>query len=354
MVDVIIAGGGIVGMLCALELTERKQRVLLLDDQPRPSASVAAGGILSPLFPWRYSAAITRLCRDAVLRYQQLDEDIRAAGGVSAEVMATGMLAVTADAPGLVADWAAAHGEQVDCRGEVAPGQYQYWLPGVGSVRSPRLVAGLRTLLEVRGVTWLTAALEDYRCDGSGVSVMAAGQRLAARDLVLANGWRLQQWLPGAWQETVFPAKGEMLAYQLAPGDLAEIRLSETGYLIPRADGLVVAGSTLQPGVADVSPTVEAAASIGAMAAALMPALAGRRPDYHWAGVRPGTSRAAPLMGVLPDTQGRVWVCGGHFRNGIVMAPASARLLVKVMVGEADAAVLEDYSFSSPASSDSF
>lgn len=355
MADVVVAGGGVVGMLCALELTRRGAQVALLDagDQA-PAASSAAGGILSPLFPWRYSSAVNRLCRDALPAYLQLAEQARAVGSDDIDIMTTGMRAWCAEAPAAVSAWADSAQVAVDHVSARQDGQHEYWLPEVGSVRCSRLIKGLSALLEASGVQVRTAPLESYSLRHDGVDCQTREGVLKTSRLLLATGWQLHKWLPPQHAASLFPAKGEMLAYQLSPGVLTEIRLSEQGYVIPRRDGLVVVGSTLEPGVSDTTRTAAACQRLEQTAHALLPALRGAAPAFQWAGVRPGTERAAPLMDQLPETDGRVWVCGGHYRNGIVMAPASARLLVQAMTGELARAALDDYSFSSPGSSDNF
>ena len=355
MADVVVAGGGVVGMLCALELTRRGAQVTLLDDgEYSPPASSAAGGILSPLFPWRYSPAVNRLCRDALPAYQQLAEQARVAGSGDVDVMATGMRVWCSEAPELVSGWARSTQVVVDHVGTGQNGQQEYWLPEVGSVRCSRLLKGLSALLVASGVTLRSTALRGFSVSEQGVECETASGVLVASRLVLATGWQLQKWLPSRYAAWLFPAKGEMLAYQLPPGVLTEIRLSEGGYVIPRRDGLVVVGSTLERGVSDITQTAAACQRLEQTAHALLPALRGAAPAFQWAGVRPGTERSAPLMDELPDTDGKVWVCGGHYRNGIVMAPASARLLVQVMTGELERTAIADYSLSSPGSSDNF
>ncbi len=86
-----------------------------------------------------------------------------------------------------------------------------------------------------------------------------------------------------------------MLLYRLAPGRVPSIVLTENGYLIPRADGAVLAGSTLKEGDDSTHPTEEGRRKLEAMAASILPALADQAPEHHWAGVRPGCGRTGPI-----------------------------------------------------------
>ena len=149
------------------------------------------------------------------------------------------------------------------------------------------------------------------------------------------------------------PVKGQMLRYIGVGAVPDEVVLAAEGYLIPRRDGSVLAGSTLEPGRDDTRVDESARARLQMTAERLWPALQGLSPENHWAGVRPGRRRDVPVIDAV-TADGRVWICSGHYRNGLVSAPASARLLVQGMLGENTDLDLAAYSFSSPGSSDSF
>jgi glycine oxidase len=103
-------------------------------------------------------------------------------------------------------------------------------------------------------------------------------------------------------------------------------------YLIPRLDGHVLCGSTLEYVGFDKSTTEQAAKTLHQAALSIWPALAQAPLIQQWSGLRPGSANGIPFIGSLPK-QPRVWVNAGQFRNGLVLAPASARLLVDQMLG---------------------
>jgi glycine oxidase len=355
MTDVLIVGAGIVGLLSALELTDRGRRVTVIDAPAvYPPASWAGGGILSPLHAWRYADPMNRLTADATARYQGLVTRLAGSAGLRRDDLNLSGLWVAVDEPerARARVWArawrlpcreAAQGEHLPGAGE-APG---LWFPEIGNIRIPRLLKALRGALKGRGVTFVSARVERLWPEGRGAEVaLAGGERLrAAMVLVSAGAWGARLLAPLGVALPLFPAKGEMLLYRLAPGRVPAMILTEQGYLIPRADGAVLVGSTLEEGEGSHYPSVTGRWALEKKAAALLPALAGLRPVAHWAGVRPGCRRDYPYLGRVPGCEG-VFAAAGHYRNGLVAAPASAELLARLMCGERPA-LAADYSLSS-------
>ncbi len=156
--------------------------------------------------------------------------------------------------------------------------------------------------------------------------------------------------LDSTLRDVLMPVKGEMLLYQLEPGEIPAILLADAGYLIPRLDGLVLAGSTLEAGVVDMRPGEAANRSLAETAAHWYPPLATRQPVAQWAGVRPGTRRALPFIGPLRN-HSRIHLASGHFRNGLVSAPATGQLMAELLAGIAPFCDPAPYSPSSRSSS---
>jgi len=141
----------------------------------------------------------------------------------------------------------------------------------------------------------------------------------------------------------VEPVRGQMIMYQTVPGLLRHITLDRGYYLIPRQNGLVLVGSTLEYVGFNKDTTATARAELQDRALALMPALADYDIVRHWAGLRPGTKDNIPFIGEHPKISG-LFVNAGHFRNGVVMAPASAQLLVDCMLERPSFTPFEPYS----------
>lgn len=357
MSHVVIVGAGIAGMLSALELADRGWQVSLIDAGPaNPPASWAGGGILSPLFPWRYPASLLPLTRHARHDYALWRDRILDAAGVDPELLDGGMV-VLADAAGQqqASDWAALNGMPVQC-GSAA--SWFPWLqdspavrlPDVARIRNPRLLQGLALLIRQSRIQWLQGHVEALQTSSSGVRLQtSAGVLQADHALVTAGAWS-QKLLPQLTSIT-YPVKGQMLLYRAPEPFPDQVLLAEQGYLIPRSGGLLLAGSTVEPDQWDGRPTEQACKQLQQTVAQLWPALGKVQPLAQWSGIRPGCRRAVPIIGPVADSHERLWVNTGHFRNGLVCGPASARLVAQLISGQTPFCDPGPYSVSSSESS---
>lgn len=128
------------------------------------------------------------------------------------------------------------------------------------------------------------------------------------------------------------PVLGQMLLYRMEPGWLTTMVLHKGRYAIPRRDGHVLVGSTLEQRGFDKAVTAEAQRELRAAAEQMLPALRDVAPVRQWAGLRPGAPDGVPLMGRVPGHE-KLWLCAGHFRNGLVLSPASAQLMADLLLG---------------------
>lgn len=350
-----MAGGGIMGLACAWTLAGAGIPVTLVDPGEAESrATWAAGGMLAPLGEAPEPGPFLELALRSLALFPDFAARLEAASGRSVGLHLDGKL-LTAATDGAVEglarrrDWLLAGGHAVR------------WLDG-GQTRalepalSPRTRAGL--LLEGNGRVdnrALQEALETaaYRAgvvrirdrvaavrarDGRVEGVeLAGGRNLAASAVLLAAG---------AWSGTVEglprplpvrPVKGQMLA--LAPGHrpLSRVVTSPEAYLIPRETErgpLVVVGATSEEAGFDLTLDHGRQEALRRGAAALVPALADVPVVERWAGLRPGTPDDLPVLGPDPDLPG-LFFATGHYRNGILLAPATAQALARWMTGEA-------------------
>ncbi len=174
------------------------------------------------------------------------------------------------------------------------------------------------------------------------MSGVACGrERFPADHVVVAGGaWTAR--ILGALGEPVpvEPVRGQMLLFRARPGLLKHILLYEGRYAIPRRDGRILMGSTMERVGFDKSTTRQALDELRKAAYSLLPALRESELERHWAGLRPGSPEGVPVIGVHPQVAG-LYINSGHFRNGVVTGPASARLLTQIILGKqtlADAA----------------
>lgn len=344
----LVVGAGIIGLLLAHELSNRGLRVCLIERGDRPmAASWAAGGILSPLQPWNEPEPILQMAKRSQALYPGLIERLLQSTGVDAEYQSSGLLLLEPFDQKSIEDWARRFGsaqEWLDARRwqELEPRLYKQdskalLLPGIAQVRNPRLLKALRLALEARGVAMVSdnsveICVQSGRCTG----VRCDGEFMAAGQVVVAAGaWSSQILVDHGSVLAVEPVRGQMLAFQADPGLLGHIVLREGQYLIPRRDGLILAGSTLETVGFDAGITAAAAKNLHKMAAGLLPALGDMKPDYHWSGLRPATADGLPVIGAHPGIAG-LFLNYGHYRNGILLAPAAAELLADILQGRAD------------------
>lgn len=341
MREVVIVGGGIVGLLSAFELTKREIPVIVIDESGGRQASWAGGGILSPLYAWRYSDAMNRLTFDAMQRYVALFGELVGSSLDWSDLHRGGLWAhVGSEEFAKMKDWAARWGVSYEVLSgkELLPSfpfAEGILFPDLGSVRNPRLLKALRNYLVSRGVSFIRDKVVSLIPKQKGVILETRDRRVVdARSLVISAGVGSNKMLSMLGVSLpMFPVKGEMLLYQLPPGKVPAIMLTESGYLIPRSDGAILVGSTLAQGDASTYPTVSGRYQLEAVAAKLLPELSGLKPLYHWAGVRPGSALDHPYIGPVPGLAG-VFVASGHYRNGLVSAPATAEILAQMVCGE--------------------
>jgi glycine oxidase len=142
---------------------------------------------------------------------------------------------------------------------------------------------------------------------------------------LIAAGARSSELFPGL--PKTFPVRGQLLGWRLEPGALRGILHADHTYVFQRSSGLMVAGSTTEHVGWDDRVNPAAIADVHSRAAKLFPRLEGLEPDEEWIGFRPGIEADGPLIGQIPGTN--VWAAFGHYRNGILMAPETARIIAE-------------------------
>jgi glycine oxidase len=212
------------------------------------------------------------------------------------------------------------------------------WQPDSARVRPPRLLAALRRRAAGLGVL-VTSHCEVSALLGDGRGVRgvrtARGQDLEAEAVVLAAG----AWSGGlaatlGLQVAVRPVRGQILLLLGRPCVLVPTVNNGDSYLVPRRDGRILVGSTMEDVGFEAWTTPEAIVRLRCQARALLPATEGMVGEMAWAGLRPGTADRVPYIGTVPEVPGLV-LATGHFRNGILLAPITARCVAAVLAGRA-------------------
>lgn len=346
--DVIVVGAGVMGLVSSSNLARSGCQVTLLERASTGiEASWAGGGIVSPLYPWRYSLAVTALTSWSQGFYPRLCEQLLMATGIDPEVCTTGLYWLDLQDEEGALSWAQREGQDL-VSAQIASVQAAVpalasgfcralHMPGVANVRNPRLLKALRAALRqednvrIQEQCLVTGFIQE---SGRICGVQTDRGELRAEHVVLAAGaWSGELLSALGLDLPVQPVKGQMILYKCAPSFLTSMVLAKGRYAIPRKDGHVLVGSTLEFAGFDKTPTSEALVSLQASAEALLPGLAHAEVVGHWAGLRPGSPEGIPFIGELPEHPG-LWLNCGHYRNGLVMAPASCELLKNLMLGE--------------------
>ncbi len=350
MNSVIIIGAGIIGMLSARLLVKNGVSVTLIEQgYAGKESSWAGGGIISPLYPWRYSESVTALAQWGQKHYPASLKDIYHSSGIDPEYIKSGLLYLDiGDELEQAIQWEQQFGYDFECfSGEdlksIEPGldysnaERQGWFTGsIGQVRNPRLVRALREDLLKLEVTieQQTQAQAFISEQGAVKGVVTDKGTFYADKVVLAGGaWSarlLEKWLK---TPKIAPVKGQMIVFKARPGLVSRIVLSKGRYVIPRKDGRVVVGSTVEFEDFDKTTTAEVLQELKQEAGRIIPALANYPVEKQWAGLRPGSIDGVPYIGEHPELK-NLYLNAGHFRNGVVIGLASCQLLVNQLLAQ--------------------
>jgi glycine oxidase len=328
---IIVIGAGAVGLASAMYLLERGRAVSVLErGEAGHEASWAGGGIMSPLCPWDYPEEVSRLALAGMARFEAFTAELKAATGVDTEYLRCGMRVLSPFDRKRAAAWCEAHGMRYVLSDDAI------FLPEIAQVRNPRLLQAMRArVVQLGGRIVEHCEVLAFETQAGRVrSVRTSQGDLAAEAFVLTAGaWSKALLGEHASNLEIKPIRGQMLLFKFDVPPLPHILLQGDLYFIPRKDGHLLVGSTLEDVGFDKSTTEAARISILQRAIALLPALQGRPVVRHWAGLRPGSPGNVPTIDRHPALE-NLYINGGHFRYGVTMAPASAEMLRNMLLGE--------------------
>ncbi|MDD5322556.1 MAG: glycine oxidase ThiO [Methylococcales bacterium] len=360
--DITIIGGGVIGLLTAREFVKAGATVSIIDKSLLgKEASWAGGGILLPLYPWRQADAISRLALQSLSLYPVLAEQLIAETHLDPEWTPCGLLLTKIPDITAAVAWCKINNIKFQTAGadffndlNTVPDN-PLWLPEIAQARNPRLVKSLKQDLTNKGVPLIE------HCELTGIilaknritTIKTTSGKFAVNQLIISAGaWTgqlFQRLFPGiaGTAPQIAPVKGQMLLFDAKPETLRSIVLDGEHYLIPRRDGKILAGSTVEQDDFNKTTTMAARDQLTEFALNLLPALKNASLIHHWAGLRPGTEHGVPYIDKHPEIS-NLSINAGHFRNGLVMGPASAQLMVDLILGRPTAVAPEPYQLSRP------
>ena len=356
MSDVLIVGGGVVGLSLAYELAAEGATVRLLDRGPLGrEASWAGAGILPPaaakptgdpyLELFRLSGELYPVWSARLREETGVDNGYRQCGGIylatstqeQAELDQCGDMWRTQGIRAQRLD-AAALAEREPALAKGLAGEasrFAWWLPDEAQVRNPRHLKALALACARRGVEVSSGvAVEGFEVSGSRVThvVTAAGKLAAGQVCVTAGPWSRSLVSCLNVEVPVRPVRGQMVLLTSPRPLLRSIVNAGKQYLVPRPDGRILVGSTEEDAGFDKRTTAEAVAELLNMAVRLTPPLADLSIEQCWAGLRPASHDQFPYLGRLPGYD-NAYIATGHFRNGLQLSPATAVVMARLMNG---------------------
>ena len=349
--DFIVIGGGVVGMSTARELAKQHFKVALFDKgQVGMEASWAAGGILSSMRPWAEDPGSAALSDIGKQQYQSFVEALKNSSGIDAEYYKDGLFMLGSDDVSQTKKWAVANkvpfeSVSLDKGMKLLLPSDCIFLPEIAQVRPSRLLKALKKDLQIRKVdVFEHIAVKRINIVNSHFkSISTESQETAAGNVIVATGAWSQLFTEQLGINTsIKPINGQMLCVKSDKQPFKEIVLDGGHYLIPRNDGQVLIGSSMEDTGFEKVTTNETKGELLSWARQFWPGVIDAMPVTHWAGLRPSNITGKPIIGSVQHIDG-VFFNTGHFRKGILQASVSAKLLVQHIMKNKTIVPIEPY-----------
>ncbi|GAB4148373.1 MAG: FAD-dependent oxidoreductase [Planctomycetaceae bacterium] len=361
MSEIVIVGGGVVGLSIAYELAGQGASVRVLEKSNfGQEASWAGAGMLPPgnLECARTPESVLRSFSYSIWpewseRLQEetgIDIGYRNCGGLT--ICLSGIEDSLKDE---IAWW---HREGVIVeqlsRKELFQLESQlsekissvFRLPQMSQVRNPRYLKALVAGCHARGVELVSGELVTrfHIRNGRVVSVQGSNETYSAEHVCLASGaWSRALLEPINLNLDVHPVRGQIVLLSTKPGLFSHIVEVGPRYLVPRPDGRVLIGSTEESVGFEKRNTAEAIAELIAFGTSICPALKDATFERAWSGLRPGTASRIPFLSRVPEIE-NLTIAAGHFRSGLQMSPATAVLMKQLILNEPARIPIEPFS----------
>jgi len=346
--DVLVVGAGLIGSSIAWLLSKAGCRVVLIDAGSfGGEASAAGAGMLAPGGEYRKPSSAARFAIESLAMYPTFVRQLEKESGLSIDYRKCGAIEVAyererwrelrkrADVQrrfGISVQWLC-----LSSLSAVAPGlnleglRGALYYPDEACVAPVDLLRALRTVCHREGVKIReNSPVESIDAERGRVMVRVRERRISGRNLVLAAGaWSSQ--IPvrrsgvAARIPQSFPVKGHLVGYQLLPGSLRPILRNGHHYVVQRKTGFTIAGSSEEQCGFNRNVNPDRISEICTAAGSFYSPISMLEPTREWVGFRPGSERQGPTLGRVPGTN--VWRAYGHYRNGILLTPATAHLV---------------------------
>lgn len=352
--DVIIVGGGVIGLSCAFELAKRKLSVAVVEKgRCGMEASWAAAGILVPC-SWHRTAPTARLQRESLGTYEAFANELRERTGIDTQYGRCGGLQLHFDDQQhrmALAEARASEQYAAQFGGTVleviSPADARQREPAINpeivsaaycrvtaQIRTPRLLKALLAACIKLGVkvTEACAVQEVMFENGRAVGIKSTNDtRRAGTVIVAAGAWASDLLWPHSDKAPVHPVRGQILLLEMLPRPFTHVIQRGKHYLACRDDGRIILGATVEPDAGfDKRNTAEGIETLLRTGLQLVPQLRTAPIVQMWAGLRPGTADNRPFIGFVPGTESLL-VAAGHYRTGLALAPVTGRVVADLV-----------------------
>lgn len=350
--DFLIIGGGVIGLSIARQLRRRGAgRITILErERLGMESSWAAAGMLAPQAEADQADDFFKLCSESNGLYPQFAAELQEETGVDIELDRTGTLYLAFNeydseelrnrhkwqtAAGLAVEVVSA--EETKKREPLVSAEVResLFFPEDGQVENRKVVEALAAFCRINDIS----VNEDTPAErivvegGRATRADTTNGTISAAHIILAAG---------AWSSLinigekklnvpVKPIRGQMISYTSQAGKFNHVIYSHRGYLVPRADGRVLAGATVEDVGFDKQNTEAGLRSLREAATEIAPALAGIEPSDRWAGLRPFAGDGMPVLGNVSEIK-NLTIATGHYRNGILLAPITGKLVADQLI----------------------
>ncbi len=361
--EILIVGGGVIGLAIARELRKRgADRITILErGAVGREASHAAAGMLAPQAETDEADDFFHLCDESNKLYPQFAEEILAETGISIELDRRGTLylALTDEDVRQIRHrfaWQRRAGLSVEHLSAdearklepfISPDVREaLFFPNDWQVENRKLLAALEKYAKSNNIKIVeNSEIKSLLIENDKiVGAETVGEKFAAEILVLATGaWTSLIKADGLRMPFVKPIRGQITSYQTAKRLFGTVIYSPRGYLVPRRDGRILAGATVEDAGFDKSVTADGVDFLRENALEIAPSLVNLEPSESWAGLRPRAADGLPVLGAFPEIE-NLFIATAHYRNGILLAPQTAKILADATVGDAESKYLKIFS----------
>ncbi|MDJ0729690.1 MAG: glycine oxidase ThiO [Crocosphaera sp.] len=348
--DIIIIGGGIIGMAIAVDLKLRGASVTVCNRNFPQTASVAAAGMLAPHAEELPPGPLLDLCFKSRWLYPEWIRKLQDLSGLDLGYNPCGILAPVYDLP--LAD--VRHNNQGQWLDKTAIRLYQtglgddvvggWWYPEDGQVDNRQVMQGLRQAAQQLGVNVRDGVTVQtlQQKQGNVTSILTNQGELEGNTYIIANGSWASQILP----LPVHPVKGQMLAVKMPntpnePYPLQRVLYGPETYLVPRQNGRLIIGATSEDVGWTPHNTPQGIETLIKRATRLYPEIANWEIEEFWWGYRPCTPDELPILGYYGCNN--LILATGHYRNGILLAPVTASLIADLVINQQSDPILDNF-----------